>query len=65
MPDDLMNEIVTSAEGPRAVTGDSGSVRQHPIPGVIAGERNYHAGLYPKIHKFRIPRKDSPAPANR
>jgi hypothetical protein len=37
--DELDETIRTSAEGPKSVSGDSGSVQQHGIPDQIAADR--------------------------
>lgn len=38
MAEDLSDEIATNAQGPRRVTGDSGSVDQHNLPDQIAAD---------------------------
>ena len=39
MPDDIVDAIEESALGPKKVTGDSGSVEQHPIGDLIEADK--------------------------
>lgn len=39
MSDDLENTIEQNAKGPAKVSGDAGSVEQHPLPDQIAADR--------------------------
>ena len=39
MADDLVDKIAENAQAPAQVTGDSGSMQQHPIPDQIAADR--------------------------
>lgn len=39
MSDDLLDKIKENAEGPRSVTGDSGTVQQHSISDQIEADR--------------------------
>lgn len=38
--DEIKTAIATSATGPAKVTGDEGSVEQHPLPDQIAAEKH-------------------------
>jgi hypothetical protein len=37
--DSLDDSIKTGAQGPKSVSGDSGSVEQHPLPDQIAADK--------------------------
>jgi hypothetical protein len=39
VPDELDSAIRTSAEGPAEAHGDSGGMKQHPLPDEIAADR--------------------------
>jgi hypothetical protein len=39
MPDDVKNAIEQNALGPSSARGDSGEVRQHPLPDQIAADK--------------------------
>ena len=39
MADDLDQAILENAQGPAKVSGDSGSMEQHPLPEQIAADR--------------------------
>lgn len=39
IPDDVLATIVSAASGPAKVSGDAGSVEQHPLPDLIAADR--------------------------
>ena len=39
MADDLQDAIHTNAEGPAEAHGDSGGVKQHPLPDQIAADK--------------------------
>ena len=39
MAEDLADEILENAEGPKRAAGDSGSIEQHSLPDQIAADR--------------------------
>ena len=40
MADDLGETILTSAQGPKSASGDSGSMQQHALPEVIEADKH-------------------------